>query len=280
MTAGPSGSSKVVPLRDAVTSALGPGDTVFLGGFGHCIPFAAASEIIRSGVSGLTVCKTGADIVLDLLVAAGVVDEIIVGWFGNPGIGSSHVIRRAMEDDGLRLSESTNFGLLLRLHAAELGVPYLPTRTLVGSDLRDRAHHVVQVNCPFTDEELSAVAALVPDVAIVHAQRADATGNVQMWGVVGDTLTGARAATRVLCTVEEIVPESRVRSAPELTALPAHRVDTVTAVPGGARPSYVDGHYERDAGAYELFQAGSRDASWVADLVAGIREGQEVTRWW
>jgi len=272
-------SNKVMSLTEAVSGSVRSGDTIFIGGFGHCIPFALARAIVRSDIRHLTVCKTGADIVLDLLVASGSVDEIVVGWFGNPGLGISHVISRALSVGQLRLSESTNFAVLLRLHAARLGVPFLPTRTIAPGNLRDRTRDVETVTCPFTGEELTAVPALVPDVALIHAQRADRDGNVQMWGVTGDTVIGAEASRRVICTVEEIVESTTIRTNPDRTILAGHRVNAIVAATRGAVPSYVEGHYPRDDAFYQQFQTHSKDASWVDEFVARIRRNEEDAAW-
>jgi glutaconate CoA-transferase, subunit A len=264
---------KVFSLTDAVRTHVTDGALAFVGGFGQGVPFALGREIIRQGISDLTLCRTGADILFDLLVAAGAVKSLVVGWFGNPGIGISHVCREALRKEVLTLHETSNFGLLLRLQAAALGVPFLPTRTLKGGDLPAIAG-VRQVVCPFTGEVLTAVAALAPDVALIHAQRADRHGNVQMWGVTGDTLTGARAARKVICTVEQIVDESVVLQSPQLTVLPAHVVTAVVEAPWGAWPSYVQDFYDRDDLYYRDFDRLSRDAIEVHATLAEIRANE------
>lgn len=265
--------SKIVPLSDAVRTHVRDGDTVFVGGFGQGVPFASGREIVRQGKHRLTLCRTGADILFDLLVAGGVARAVIFGWYGNPGVGISHVLRRAVADRSLSVEETSNFGLLLRLHAGALGVPFLPTRTLTLGDLPGVSPAHATVVCPFTGVELAAVSALRPDVALVHAQRSDAHGNVQLRGIVGDTLEGARAARRVVCTVEEIVPEYRVLAQPEQTLLPASMVSSVSLAPFGAHPSYVDGYYGRDDDAYRAFDRLSRDPAKLDGFItATIRE--------
>ncbi len=257
-------------MDEAVRRHVPPGSLVFVGGFGQCVPFALGREIVRQGIAGLTLCRTGADILFDLLVAAGSADEIIVGWFGNPGIGLSHVCRRAQREARLAIDETSNFGLLLRLEAAALGVPFLPTRSLDGGDLPPIAARA-SVNCPFTGEALSAVPALRPDVAIIHAQRADRAGNVQMWGITGDTLTGARAARRIVCSVEEIVDHAIVTGDVGATVLPGYRVDAIVEARAGAWPGYVHGACDRAAAYDRDWDRLSRDPAWVESEVAAIR---------
>ncbi len=261
---------KVTSMADAVARHVLPGSMVFVGGFGQGVPFAIGREIIRQEITELALCRTGADILFDLLVAAGAASEIVVGWFGNPGIGLSHVCRRAQRDGRITIDESSNFGLLLRLEAAAMGVPFLPTRSLDGGDLPGIAACTTIV-CPFTGETLRAVPALQPDVAIIHAQRADRAGNVQMWGIIGDTLTGARAARRVICSVEEIIDTDVVLAQPGATILPGYRVDAIVEAPSGAWPSYVQGVYGRDDDHHQAWDRLSRDPAWVEREVAAIR---------
>jgi glutaconate CoA-transferase subunit A len=258
---------KVHALRDAVRLFVNDRDTVFLGGFGQGVPFAIVHELIRQHRRELTLCRTGADIAFDLLVAAGSTRKVIFGWYGNPGIGLSHVLRRAVEKKSLDIEESSNFGILLRLHAAALGVPFLPTHTLRAGDVANASDRVVEIRCPFTQEPLSAVPALSPDVAIIHAQEADILGNVRMRGIIGDTLEGAKASKRTICSVERIVPTSDLTADPNSTVLPAHFVSAICHVPWGAHPSYVQGEYDRDDGFYYEFDQMSRDAEKLANYL-------------
>lgn len=251
--------SKLLPLSEAVSRFVGDSSTIFVGGFGQCVPFAIAHEIVRQRKRNLTLCRSGADILFDLLIGAGCVRRVIFGYVGNPGIGLAHAFRRAVEAGEIEVEDWTNFSLVLRLHAASLGVPYLPTASLVPGDLP--AHiRVAPVVCPFTGEQLAAVPALAPDVAIIHAHRADEAGNVQLFGLPGDTIDGANASKNVIATVEEIVDTETIRSAPERTIVPSFRVDAVSLVPFGAYPSYVDGHYGRDDEAYAEWDVISRSA--------------------
>jgi glutaconate CoA-transferase subunit A len=266
-------------LRDAVAGNVRDGDLVFVGGFGQGVPFALGREIVRQGRRDLALCRTGADILFDILVAAGCASRVIFGWYGNPGIGLSHVLRRAVADGSLAVAETSNFGLLLGLHAARLGVPFLPARILMDGDLPAHAPGLSTVICPFTGETLSAIAAIRPDVAIIHAQQADPAGNVQLWGIRGDTVEGAEAARRVICTVERIVPTEVIAEAPSQTILSASMVTAVALAPFGAYPSYVEGHYDRDDDAYRAFEAMSRKpdalAAHIADTIHAFRSHEE-----
>lgn len=237
---------KLCGLADAVRDHVPDGAVVFIGGFGHLVPFAAGHELIRQKRRRLTLCRTGTDILFDQLIGAGCVAKVIFGYLGNPGVGISHAFRRAVDGGNIEVEEWTNFTMLLRLHAARLGVPFLPTRVLSAGDVPTAAADARPVQCPFTGEALQAVPALAPDVALIHAQRADEDGNVQMWGIDGDSREGALASRRVIATVEEIVGRDVVRASPERTIVPAHRVAAVCLARGGAHPSYVQGYYSRD----------------------------------
>lgn len=256
---------------------------MFIGGFGHAVPFAAGHEILRQGISGLTLCRSGADILFDQMIAAGAVSKVIFGWIGNPGIGLAHAFTRALRAGEIEIEEWTNFSMVLRLHAAGLGVPFLPARILQRGDIAGASARVAEVEDPFTGERLMAIPALHPDVALIHAQRADEGGNVQMWGITGDTVQGALASRRILATVEEVVPGEVVRSDPDRTVVPGYRVDAVCHVPFGAHPSYVQDHYGRDDEAYRLYDRVSRDpeelASHLGDIVYGVADrGEYVDR--
>lgn len=249
---------KVLPLSDAIARHVPDEALVFVGGFGHCVPFAAGHEIVRQRKRNLTLCRSGADILFDQLIAAGCVARVIFGYLGNPGVGLAHAFRRAVAAGTLEVEEWTNFTLILRLHAGRLGLPFLPTRTLLAGDVAGASADARRVTCPFTGSELAAVPALHPDVALIHAQRADEDGNVQMWGIDGDTREGALASRVVLATVEEIVPRAILRATPERTIVPAARVAAVSLAPGGAHPSYVQDYYGRDDAHFSYFDEVAR----------------------
>ena len=265
--------NRMLDLESAVAGAVGDGDTIFVGGFGQCVPFASAHEIIRQKRKNLVLCRSGADIVFDLMIAANCVMKVIVGYLGNPGVGLAHAFRRAAEAGDIEIEDWTNFSMIQRLHAGALGVPFIPTATLVGGDLPKNID-VRPVTCPYTGETMMAVPALRPDVALVHAQFADAEGNVQLYGLPGDTIEGALASERIVVTVERIVSADVIRRSPERTILPGFRVASVTEVPWGAHPSYVDGFYGRDDDAYLEWNEFARDpvhlADWIAAEVNGV----------
>lgn len=251
-------TSKIQTLAQAIAANVHDGDTIFLGGFGHCIPFAAGHELIRQHKAGLTICRSGADILFDQLIAAGCVAKVIFGYLGNPGIGLCHAFRRAVREGTIEYEDWTNFAMVLRLHAGALGIPFIPAATLLTGDMPDASIEVARVRCPYSGEELSAIPALNPDIALIHAQRADEGGNVQMWGLPGDTVDGANASRRIIATVEELVDNETIIADPNRTILPSYRVSAVCHVPWGAHPSYVQGYYGRDDDVYFEYDKLSR----------------------
>jgi glutaconate CoA-transferase subunit A len=269
---------KTSSLTDAVAAHIRDGDTVFVGGFGQCIPFATAHEIVRQNRTGLTLCRSGADILFDMLIAAGCVKKAVFGYVGNPGIGLGHAFRRAVEAGQIEVEDWTNFAMVLRLHAGALGIPFIPTATLVGGDL-PAGVRTAPVKCPFTGEALVAVPALNPDVAIVHGQFADAEGNLQLFGLSGDTVDGALASKRIVATVEKIVPAATIRARPDRTIVPGFRIAAVCEVPYGAHPAYVEGFYGRDDAAYaewdKLARSAERLGAWLDGEIRGVGSFEE-----
>lgn len=242
--------TKLVSLADAIAAHVRDGDLVYAAGFTHLIPFAAAHEIIRQGRRGLTVARATPDIIYDQLVAAGCVEKLIFSYSGNPGVGSLRLVRAAMEAGQLAYEEYTHFGMITRLTAGAAGLPFLPMKSVGAEDLARVNPHYRQVTCPYTGERLTTVPALNPDVAILHVQRADAHGNAQIWGILGEQKEAAFAAKRVIVTAEEIVPEAVIRSDPNRTLIPALVVSAVCHVPYCAHPSYTQGYYDRDNAFY------------------------------
>lgn len=261
-------------LETAVAENVSDGDTVFLGGFGHAVPFALGHEVIRSERKDLTICRSGADILADQMIASGCVRSVIFGWIGNPDVGISHAFRRGVADGTITWEEWTNWSMVLRFQAAASGVPFMPSRVLLAGDAPNVLPGLEYITCPYTGERLSAIPALAPDVALIHAQRADHHGNVQMWGIIGDTVVGALAADRIVVSVEEIVHPDVIAADPNRTVIPAHRVSAVCEVRWGAHPSYVEGRYVRDDAHYIAYDATSRSAEgsahhlerWVTDV--------------
>ncbi len=261
----------LVTLAEGVARLVHDGDTVALEGFTHLIPVAAGHEIIRQGRRDLTLVRMTPDLVYDQLIGAGCARKLIFSWGGNPGVGSLHRFRDAVEHGwptSLELEEHSHAGMANRYVAGASGLPFAVLRGYVGTDLPAQSSTIAAITCPFTGEVLTAVPAVNPDVAIVHAQRADRQGNVQMWGITGVQKEAVLAAKRSLVTVEEVVDELEPR--PGAVVLPTWVLSAVAEVPGGARPSYAQDYYERDNDYYKAWDAISRSrerfTEWLADL--------------
>ncbi len=261
-------------LDAAVAAHVRDGDTVAIEGFTHLIPTAAGAAIIRAGRRDLHLAKMTPDVVCDQLIGAGCVRKLTFGWGGNAGVGSLHRFRDAVENgwpSPLELDEHSHAGLVNRYVAGASGLPFAVLRGYRGTDLPAHNATISTVTCPFTGEELTAVAALNPDVAIIHAQRADRAGNVQLWGIVGAQKEVVLAARRSIVTVEEVVEHLDRR--PGDVLLPGWVVTAVAEVPGGAAPSYAAGYYERDNAAYHVWSETSRTresfAGWLAEVTGG-----------
>jgi glutaconate CoA-transferase subunit A len=255
-------NSKVMSMSDAVRQFVRDGDTVMIEGFTHLICFAAGHEIIRQRKKDLTVCRLTPDLIYDQMIAAGCVRKLVFSWAGNPGVGPLHALRRAVEQKKphpIELEEYSHFGMAMRVYAAAAKLPFMPLRSYRGSDLPKVNPNIRTVTCPFTGEELNAVPALHPDVTIVHAQRADANGNAQIWGLFGVQKEAAFAAKRVIIVVEELVDEQVIRADPNRTVIPGMIVNAVVAEPYGAHPSFAQGYYDRDNDFYLKWDAISKD---------------------
>lgn len=242
-------SHKVMTMKQAVSKFVHDGDTAYLAGFTHLIPFAAGHEIIRQRKKDLTLCRATPDIIYDQTIAAGCAKKIVFSYAGNPGVGSLRCFRRATEKGVpklLEIEEYTHFGLSGRLFAGATNMPFLPLRTNLGSDLPAQNPSIRSVHNPYTDEEVSVVPPLKPDVAVVHVQRCDASGNAHIWGIVGEQKDAAFAAKKVILSAEEIVSEDVIRSDPNRTLIPDFIVHAVVHEPWAAHPSYTQGYYDRD----------------------------------
>ncbi len=265
----------IVSLAEAVSSAVNDGDTVALEGFTHLIPVAAGHEMIRQGRRDLTLVRMTPDIVYDQLIGAGCASKLVFSWGGNPGVGSLHRFRDAVTHGWpvpLQIEEHSHAGMANRYVAGASGLPFAALRGYAGTDLVHQTANIRTVTCPFTGEVLAAVPALKPDVGIVHCQRADRQGNVQMWGITGVQKEAVLASQRSIVTVEEIVDHLEPR--PGAVVLPTWAVTYVAEVPGGAHPSYAQGYSERDNAYYQAWDAIGRDRDaftrWVSDvLLAG-----------
>ncbi|GAA3385761.1 CoA transferase subunit A [Cryptosporangium minutisporangium] len=252
--------AELMTLAEAVRNLVRDGDTVALEGFTHLIPVAAGQEIIRQGRRDLTLVRMTPDIVYDQLIGAGCARKLIFSWGGNPGVGSLHRFRDAVEHAWpapLEIEEHSHAGMANRYVAGASGLPFAVLRGYVGTDLVDQTDTIKPITCPFTGEKLTAVPAINPDVTVIHAQRADRAGNVQVWGLLGVQKEAVLAAKRSLVTVEEIVDE--LAPVPGAITLPTWAVTAVAEVPGGAHPSYAQDYSERDNDYYQAWDEISRD---------------------
>jgi glutaconate CoA-transferase, subunit A len=260
--------AQITSLADAVRDLVNDGDTVALEGFTHLIPVAAGQEIIRQRKRDLTLVRMTPDIVYDQLIGAGCARKLIFSWGGNPGVGSLHRFREAVQSGELEIEEHSHAGMANRFVASASGLPFAVMRGYNGTSLPEHTDTIKPITCPFTGERLTAVPALGLDVGIIHAQQADKDGNVQLWGQTGVQKETVLGATRSIVTVEEIVDELRPR--PNAVVLPRWVVTRVCVAPGGAKPSYAQDYYDRDNDAYKAWDAISRDkekfAEWLETL--------------
>jgi glutaconate CoA-transferase, subunit A len=264
-------------METAVAAFVHDGDCVVIEGFTHLICFAAAHELIRQGRRDLTLARLTPDLIYDQLIAAGCARKLVFSWAGNPGVGSLHAFRRAVEGQGkpdLEIEEYSHFGMVGRFSAGAARLPFWPLRNYLGTDLPRVNDRIRTVACPYTGEHLATVPALNPDVTIVHAQRADAEGNTQIWGLLGVQKEAAFASRRVIVVVEELVDERVIRSDPNRTLIPGMIVDAVVVEPWGAHPSYAQGYYDRDNAFYVAWEKISRDpaqlARYLDEYVRGV----------
>jgi glutaconate CoA-transferase subunit A len=265
--------ARIVSLTEAVAELVHDGDSVALEGFTHLIPFAAGHELLRQGRRDLELIRMTPDLLYDQMIGVGAARRLVFSYGGNPGVGSLHRFRDAVENgwpNPLELEEHSHAGMANRYAAGASDLPFAILRGYAGTDLV--AHTTVRfIECPFTGERLAAVPALRPDVAIVHAQEADEAGNVQLWGIPGVQKEAALAATRSLVTVERIV--ERLEPRPGSVVIPGWALDFIAAAPGGSRPSYSQGITERDNEFYRAWDEISRDrdrfCAWMDEHVFG-----------
>jgi glutaconate CoA-transferase, subunit A len=249
----------ITSLSEAVAELVRDGDVVALEGFTHLIPHAAGHELIRQGRRELTLVRMTPDVIYDQMIGMGCARKLVFSWGGNPGVGSLHRLRDAVEQawpSPLELEEHSHAGMAAAYAAGASNLPFGVVRGYSGGDLPARTR-VAPIECPFTGEELAAVPAHRPDVGIVHAQQADRHGNVQLWGILGVQKEVVLASARSIVTVEEVVDELELR--PGGAVLPSWVVDAVALAPGGAHPSYAHGYYERDNDFYVAWDEISRD---------------------
>ncbi|MGW7287345.1 CoA transferase subunit A [Streptomyces sp. NPDC054847] len=274
-------------MKDAIASFVHDGDTVSLEGFTHLIPTAAGHEIIRQGRRNLTVVRMTADIVVDQLLAGGCVTKLVSSFVGNSSAGSLGELRRRIESadpEPLEFEEYSHYGMICRYLAGAQRLPFHPLRSYAGSDLPSVNPGIRKVTSPYpgpdgATEEIYVVPPVNPDVTIVHAQRADRSGNTQVWGLTGVQAEAVYAAKKAVVVVEEIVEDEVVRSDPNRTAIPSHAVHAVVACPRGAHPSFAQGYYDRDNAFYRSWSQISKDPvrlrDWMAEWVHGTRDHAE-----
>ncbi len=269
--------ASTLQLSEAIRQHVHDGDVVALEGFTHLIPFAAGHEIIRQGKRGLTLIRMTPDVIYDQIIGFGCANKLIFSWGGNPGVGSLHRLRDAVEKgwpQPLVIEEHSHAGMVTAYAAGAAHLPFGTLRGYLGTDLPKHNSNIRFIECPFTGERLAAVPPIRPDVTIVHAQKADRRGNVLMWGVVGVQKEAILAAKRAIVTVEEFV--DRLEAPPNSVVLPSWIVSAVCQVKGGAFPSYAQGYYKRNNAFYKQWDkiAVDRDTfkSWIERHVTGTKD--------
>lgn len=271
---------EMLPLRELVARHVAPGQTLALEGFTHLIPFAAGQEIIRQRIGDLHLVRMTPDIIYDQMIGCGLVRELTFSWGGNPGVGSLHRLRDAIENGWprpLAWNEHSHAGMAAAYCAGAARLPFGTLRGYLGTDLAQHNAQIRSVSCPYTGERLATVRALNPDVTILHAQQVDRAGNVLIRGILGAAREAAMAATRVLVTVEEQV--EKLAAPMNATVLPHWIITAVAPVRGGAWPSYAQGYYPRDNAFYQDWDAIARErdgfSAWMQQHVSGTADHRE-----
>jgi glutaconate CoA-transferase, subunit A len=269
--------ARILQLSDAIQELVHDGDTIALEGFTHLIPFAAGHEIIRQKKQNLTLVRMTPDLIYDQLIGAGCATKLVFSWGGNPGVGSLHRLRDAVENrwpQPLALEEHSHAGMVAAYAAGAANLPFGILRGYIGSDLPKYNPRIQFIDCPFTAERVAAVPAIKPDVTIVHAQKADRQGNVLLWGILGVQKEVVLAARRAIVTVEEIV--DRLDAPPNAVVLPSWVLSAVSEVKGGAFPSYAQGYYARNNAFYKQWDEISRERQdfqeWLSRHVLGTKD--------
>jgi glutaconate CoA-transferase subunit A len=273
----------ILPLSEAIRDVVRDGDVVALEGFTHLIPFAAAHEIIRQARENLTLVRMTPDVIYDQLIGVGAAKKLVFSWGGNPGVGSLHRLRDAVEKGWprpLEVEEHAHAGMAAAYAAGASGLPFGLLRGYLGSDLPKYNPNIKFIDCPFTGERLAAVPAIRPDVTIVHAQKADRAGNVLLWGVTGVQKEAVLAARRAIVTVEEIVDHLEPpHHAKNTVVLPNWVISAVSVVRGGAFPSYALGYYPRNNAFYKQWDPIARERStftaWIDRHILGTKTFDE-----
>lgn len=267
----------IITLGEAISRHVNDGDCVALEGFTHLIPTAASHELIRQGKKDLHLVRMTPDLVYDLLIGAGCARKLTFSWGGNPGVGSLHRLRDAVEKkwpNALEIDEHSHADLANSYVAGASNLPFALLRAYAGSDLPKVNPNIKFIDCPFTGEKLAATPAVRPDVTVIHAQKADRKGNVLLWGILGVQKEAALAAKRCIVTVEEIVDD--LKAPMNACVLPSWALTAVCHVPGGAHPSYAHGYYERDNRFYQAWDPIARDretfTAWIDEYIRGTAD--------
>jgi glutaconate CoA-transferase, subunit A len=276
-------ASKVTTMHDAVRELVRDGDTVAIEGFTHLICFAAGHEIIRQGRRDLTLARMTPDVVYDQMIGAGVARKLIFSWMGNPGVGNLHAVRRRIEradPEPLEIEEYSHFGMVSRYMAGAANLPFFPLRSYYESDIPNVNPWIVPMTSPYDErDQVYVVPPLKPDVTIVHAQRADAGGDTQIWGLLGCQKEAAFAAERTIVVVEEVVDEAVIRRDPNRTVIPGIVVDAVVEEPFACHPSFAQGYYDRDNAFYLEWDRIAKDQetldAWLREWVYGTANHAE-----
>jgi glutaconate CoA-transferase subunit A len=273
----------ILNLKEAIQELVRDGDTIALEGFTHLIPYAAGHEIIRQQRRNLTLVRMTPDLIYDQLIGAGCASRLVFSWGGNPGVGSLHRLRDAVEQGWpapLAVEEHAHAGMAAAYAAGASHLPFGILRGYLGTDLPKYNSKIKFIECPFTGERLAAVPAIRPDVTVIHAQKADRRGNVLMWGVVGVQKEAVMAAKRSLVTVEEVVDS--LDAPPNAVVLPSWVVGAIAHVKGGAFPSYAQGYYPRNNAFYKQWDPIAREREsfqkWIEQHVLGTKDFEEFKR--
>ncbi|MEW6374376.1 MAG: CoA-transferase [Thermodesulfobacteriota bacterium] len=275
--------TKIFSMKEAVSRFIEDGDSIAMGtALEAAIPFALGHEIIRQGKRDLTLVGPISDMLFDQMIGSGCVKKVIAAWVGNVIMGVGYNMRRAVErgvPKRIEVEDHTNFSISLALHAGALGIPFIPTKSLLGTGMMSGETPFKEMECPYTKERLALVPALKPDVAIVQAQKADEEGNTHFWGGSGVTKEAALAARRVIVVVEEVDSKRVIRRDPNRTLIPGFLVTAVIPEPWGAHPSPMQGYYNRDHEKYITYHLESKERDgylkWLETWVFGVKDRRE-----
>jgi len=273
---------KLMTMKEAVAKYVKDGDTLVIEGFTHLICFAAGHEIIRQKKKDLVACRLTPDLIYDQMIAGGCVKKLVFSWAGNPGLGPLYGLRRAVEKGiprKIEIEEYTHFGMVARFMAGASKLPFMHINTFSGSTLPRKNKNIKTVKCPYTGKVFSTVPALNPDVAIIHVQRVDASGNAQIWGLMGVQKEAAFASKKVIIVAEELVDSAVIRSDPNRTLIPGMIVNAVVIEPFAAHPSYAQGYYDRDNKFYVDWYKISKELEslerYISDWIFGVSNRKE-----